>query len=80
MQVVVKRALACACDFNCQSTCNMLWALATGGSRPRKALLDALAARLQAVMCGASAQQMGAHQRTTQTYLKCRARLPWLES
>ena len=57
---MVTRALACASDFNCQSTCNMLWSLATGGSRPRAALLDALAARFQAVMSGASAQQMGA--------------------
>jgi hypothetical protein len=59
-QVMVRRALACASDFNCQSTCNILWSLATGGSRPRAALLDALAARFQAVMGGASAQQMGA--------------------
>ena len=65
-QVVVDAALACAADFGCQSTCNMLWSLATGGSRPRAALLDALASRLHALMDGASAQQMGATNRPAQ--------------
>ena len=58
-QVIADAALGCAADFSCQSTCNMLWSLATGGSKPRAALLDALASRLHALMDGASAQQMG---------------------
>ena len=58
-QVVADAALGCIADFSCQSTCNMLWSLATGGSRWRAALLDALACRLHALMDGASAQQMG---------------------
>ena len=65
-QVIAKRALACAPGFNCQSTCNMLWSLATGGSRPRGALLDALAARFQSLLGDASAQQMGARMRATE--------------
>jgi len=58
-QVVIDAALGCMSDFSCQSTCNMLWSLATGGSKPRAALLDALSARLHGLMDGASAQQMG---------------------
>jgi len=58
-QVVVDAALGCMSDFSCQSTCNMLWSLATGGTKPRAALLDALASRLHGLMDGASAQQMG---------------------